>query len=147
MHFTIDKNFNHPDSSLHGKAAHWIPGHDLGEGWTRYIVQLAKGDTADNPSSTKRPLYGPAFVVYDVAHTGITTHVHKDAGEFYDALYEAEHQRRSLNGDHNAEAIRQNTLREVMTVLRTWDAEHGHGRPDPAEYVARMLRYTGPVPS
>ncbi len=64
----------------------YVVGHSLGNGWTRHIVELQEGETADNPASTKGPLYGPALVVYDVSRTNIHVHVHKDAEEFYTAI-------------------------------------------------------------
>jgi hypothetical protein len=30
-------------------------------------------------------------------------------------------------------------LRDVLKVLETWDERHGHGRPDPVEYVRRRI--------
>jgi hypothetical protein len=66
--------------------AHYVPGHDIGNGWRRHIVQLNAGDTATNPASTKRPLFGPGFIVYDVAPSGITAHEYNDSAEFYDAI-------------------------------------------------------------
>lgn len=88
-HYTIDKDHSTIESMETNKPKvkhRYIPGHSLGGGWTRHIVELAEGDTADNPASTKGPIYGPAFVVYDCHKTGITVHVHDDASEFYGAL-------------------------------------------------------------
>lgn len=52
----------------------WI---DLGDtGWTRAAVVLDAGESADNPASTKGPIYGPAIVTYDrYADGGIRVHV------------------------------------------------------------------------
>lgn len=46
---------------------------DVGNGWTRAVVELKKGDTAVNPASTKpeRVLRGPALVIYDRHRTSI----------------------------------------------------------------------------
>lgn len=83
MHYTL----NSPSviKAADSRSVH-IPGHSLGEGWTRHIVELTEGDTADNPASTKSPLYGPGFIVYDVAKTGITVREFDDAGPFYDSI-------------------------------------------------------------
>lgn len=49
---------------------------DLGNGWTEATVWVAEGSTADNPASTKGPLYGPARITYQRAPDGgIETHV------------------------------------------------------------------------
>lgn len=71
-----------------GEKMVYVPGHDIGNGWTRHMVQIAKGDTADNPSSTKGPIYGPAFIVYDVHASGIRTQLFDTPGQFYAALGE-----------------------------------------------------------
>lgn len=77
-HYTINKD---------GEGT-YIVGHSLGNGWTRQIVELERGDTADNPASTKGPIYGPGVVVYDTSASGITATHYNDAGEFYDAIIE-----------------------------------------------------------
>lgn len=46
----------------------WI---DLGEtGWKKASVTLDKGDSARDPSSTHRKIYGPAIVTYQQAPDG-----------------------------------------------------------------------------
>jgi len=96
MHYSIERR--HLESGLCEDVC-YVPGHTLGNGWTRHIVELAEGDTADNPCSTKGPIYGPAFVTYDCHRSGITVHVDNNAGEFYDALYETRKQREQMMAD------------------------------------------------
>lgn len=81
MHYTISKSDPAVDSYTDG--VRYVVGHDIGGGWTRHIVQLDKGDTADNPASTKGPIHGPGLVVYDRHHTGITVHEYDNADGFY----------------------------------------------------------------
>ena len=54
---------------MHHRIDH-LPVIDLGDGWTRRYVELHQGDTADNAASTKHPVTGPAFVIYDQAPDG-----------------------------------------------------------------------------
>lgn len=87
MHFTIDKDFNHPDKrdqrEFKISEIAWVPGHSVGS-WRRHIVELAEGDTADNPASTGFYLSGPALIVYDVAPDGgINTTIFDNALDFY----------------------------------------------------------------
>lgn len=45
-------------------------------GWHRATVTLEAGDTAENPASTSRLIYGPAIVTFDRAPDGgIIAHV------------------------------------------------------------------------
>lgn len=86
MHFTLNR-----DQQVNGDPGldvQYIPGHSLGGGYTRHIAQLAEGDTADNPASSKGPIYGPCVVVYDVAPSGIQIHVDEDASAFYKSVNE-----------------------------------------------------------
>ena len=53
----------------------WVP---LGEGWYKAEVSLKEGDSAWNPASTKRELYGPATVLYRKAPDGGITVLVKD---------------------------------------------------------------------
>lgn len=100
MHYTISKEKAVADAPGMGEGVTYVVGHSLGDGWTRHIVQLAKGDTADNPASTKGPIYGPAFVVYDCHRSGISVAVLDSAGEFYDQLRPSKADR-----EHAAEII------------------------------------------
>lgn len=90
-HFTLNQH----QHGMHGNGVngdievHWIPPHDIGHGWKRHMVQLEEGDSADNPSSTKSLLYGPCFVVYDVAKTGIRTSTFDTPEEWYELMYES----------------------------------------------------------
>jgi len=54
---------------------------DAGEGWTQARVELAKGDTAWNPASTKpeRAIHGPAIVVYERSRSSINAYVEDPA--------------------------------------------------------------------
>lgn len=38
---------------------------DIGDGWERTEVELASGDSAWNPTSTKNVIWGPAKVTYE----------------------------------------------------------------------------------
>lgn len=84
-----------------------LNGHDIGNGWKRYMVQLEQGDTADNPASTKGPLYGPGFVVYDVAPSGITVREFDNAGQWYP----------NLLGSKEAEKLRE-IIRDARQVAQ-----------------------------
>lgn len=92
-HFTIKEGKTDP---VTGELATYVVGHDLGGGYTRHMVQLAMGDTADNPASTKGPIYGPQFVVYDCHKTGISVGLYSDPGEFYDDIFETRKQREAM---------------------------------------------------
>jgi hypothetical protein len=50
---------------------------DAGEGWTIARVELAKGDTAWNPASSKaeNAIHGPAVVTYHRSRASITAYV------------------------------------------------------------------------
>jgi len=82
----------------------YVPGHDLGSGYTRHLVQLEEGDTADNPASTKGPIYGPCFICYDVHRSGISVGVYSNPGEFYDDIYNTRVQREKMMADRLAGA-------------------------------------------
>ena len=51
----------------------WI---DTGNGLEVAVVSLATSDTAWNPGSTKRPIYGPAYMVYERRRSGISGYVY-----------------------------------------------------------------------
>lgn len=100
-HFTINKDHRTIEVRETDKpiVKHcYVPGHDLGAGWTRHLVQLEEGDTADNPASSKGPIYGPCFLCYDVARSGINVGVYDDAGGFYRDL--TKHTLRKLRRAH-----------------------------------------------
>jgi hypothetical protein len=82
MHFTISK-----EKASANPEMTYVVGHSLGGGWTRHLVELDKGDTADNPASTKGPIYGPSFISYDISPSGITVHVEESCKEFYDSIF------------------------------------------------------------
>jgi hypothetical protein len=91
MHYTISKNAaeaaNMDDHKMGTSSSKtYVPGHDIGEGWTRHLVQLDMGDTADNPASTKGPLHGPGFVVYDCHRTGISVREFDSPDDFYNGM-------------------------------------------------------------
>lgn len=46
-------------------------------GWTELTIDLADGETAVNPASTKHLLWGPAKIHYAIHASGITTTVLK----------------------------------------------------------------------
>lgn len=97
MHYTIYKSKQDIDPARIPEAqVQFVPGHDLGGGYTRHLVQLAEGDTADNPASSKGPLYGPAFVCYDVHRSGIDVGMYSGPGEFYDDIYDARRKREAM---------------------------------------------------
>ena len=101
-HFTIDQDHRTIETRETGLPIvyhHILNGHDLGGGYTRYLVQMAEGDTADNPCSTKGPIYGPAFVCYDVHRSGISVQIYNDPGEFYDDIYAARQRREAMLAD------------------------------------------------
>lgn len=95
MHYTINKNRRNEQvrMKLGDADVQYVPGHSLGEGWTRHIVELAEGDTADNPGSTKHPVYGPCVMVYDVARSGITGTQYNDSAGFYKAIRDFDDER------------------------------------------------------
>lgn len=78
-HYTIDAT----RAREHADAVTYVPGHSLGAGWVRHICELNIADTADNPASTKGPIYGPCVVVYDVSPSGIRARQYDDAAGFY----------------------------------------------------------------
>lgn len=110
-HYTIDKKYEgRAGLAIEGNEPVYVPGHSLGEGWTRHIVELAKGDTADNPASTKGPLYGPGFVTYDISPQGTTAYEEDSCKGFYEAIFRGRVQREfdllkriraALEGDSN----------------------------------------------
>jgi hypothetical protein len=57
-----------------GQAVAWtsrnLPWKHVGKGWFRATIELAKGDTAWNPASTKRVIYGPCTVQYERGPSG-----------------------------------------------------------------------------
>lgn len=85
-HYTINEERRGAARATESKPTVFVPGHSLGAGWVRHIVELQHGDTADNPASTKGPLYGPSVLVYDVAPSGTTVHEYDSAKGFYDSL-------------------------------------------------------------
>lgn len=96
MHYTINKNAittlltdaaaDRGDWMAPLEHTRYVPGHDIDDGWTRHMVQLDEGDTADNPASTKGPLYGPGFVVYDRHRTSITVREFDSPADFYNSM-------------------------------------------------------------
>jgi len=54
---------------------------EKGEGWSEAHVELGKDDTAWNPGSTKYPIYGPAYVVYERHRSGISGYVYGTKAE------------------------------------------------------------------
>jgi hypothetical protein len=47
-----------------------------GTGWRRASIALDKGEGAENPASTKTPIWGPCTITYDQAPDGgITAHL------------------------------------------------------------------------
>jgi hypothetical protein len=148
MHYTIRRD-NHPTATTAsgrtiGTVQHqYVPGHSLGDGWTRHIVELGEGDTADNPLSTKGPIYGPAFVVYDCHKTGITVHLHESAEEFYKAIWrvpfpDAEQDPMRLDGKTVAQAA------DYLTGL-TEDGCTGHIESTPNGVYVHHDGQTCPV--
>ena len=86
MHYTI-KSTKKPTTP----GTVQVPGHSIGDGSTRHLVELKPGDTADNPSSATEPIRGPGFVVYDVrqvapGRTDTSTRRYANARGFYDAV-------------------------------------------------------------
>jgi hypothetical protein len=47
-------------------------------GWRTITIDVKKGETAVNPASTKRVLYGPMRVRYDIHPSGIDTTILDD---------------------------------------------------------------------
>lgn len=100
VHYTIDESAkgiarhappSGTDNAGSANRVHvFVPGHSLGDGWTRHIVQLDEGDTADAYGTTKRCLYGPGFVVYDCHRTGITVREFDGPQDFYNGLRSTE---------------------------------------------------------
>lgn len=95
LHYSIDvQDRDCTAITADGRRVIYVPGHSLGGGWTRQIVELCDGDSADNPSSTKAPLYGgtgkPQLVVYDTAPDGgVRTIIYDSVKDFYASLFNA----------------------------------------------------------
>jgi hypothetical protein len=97
MHYTITQSEQDIDPARIPEAqVQFVPGHDLGGGYTRHLVELGEGDTSSNPASTKGPILGPCFVCYDRHRTGISVQIYKDAGGFYDDIFETRKQREAM---------------------------------------------------
>jgi hypothetical protein len=65
-------------------SRHWslaeLDWQDIGKGWTRARVELAEGDSAVNPASTKEEnvLRGPMVVEYDRSRSGISVYINPE---------------------------------------------------------------------
>lgn len=66
---------------------------DKGNGWTFAEVDLAKGETAWNPTSGKGPLHGPVKVVYEIHPSGITVRLHGEGPRLVEGTAQPERAR------------------------------------------------------
>lgn len=57
--------------------------HPENKGWSVCVVELAAGETAYMPGTTKHLIQGPALVQYDIHASGILAK-HLDRGQFRD---------------------------------------------------------------
>lgn len=95
MHYTINKDWNHPNNAARRKEQRmdgiteycYVPGHAFATYWVRRIVELQEGDTADNPAATGFYISGPCVVVYETSPDGrISSNTYARASDFYREL-------------------------------------------------------------
>jgi hypothetical protein len=62
----------------HTYAAIRSQAQDIGEGWSQATIIVKPGETAWNPGSTKRPIYGAAKVTYQFVAPSGSVHGYED---------------------------------------------------------------------
>lgn len=116
-----DKNLPEHIQGINDLTIEHHPAHDLRDGWQRVIFDVGHGDCAVASGSSKRVVWGPCTMVYEIHQSGITAYEFECAADFYAKLIDNAEHRARRRQDENADEGNEDHISGALCCLS--DAE------------------------